>query len=97
MVGREIIDLTGTSSYYAPAVALNKMVQAICFDEDVVLSASVVLDGEYGIKECALGVPIVLGKGGVKKVIEINLSEKEKVFLRESAEKVMESNRHLLG
>lgn len=83
--GGELVKLMGTSAWYAPGAAAAQMVEAIIRDENRIFPCCVRLDGEYGIHGVYLGVPVVLGKGGVKKLIEIQLNESEKALMDESA------------
>lgn len=87
--GGEIVSLLKTgSAYYAPAQAVAEMVEAILLDTRIIRPCSTYLEGEYGIKGQFLGVPVLLGEGGIKKVIEIDLTEEEKGLLEKSAEAV---------
>ncbi len=84
--GGEIVKLLKTgSAYYAPAAASVDMCKAIFNDEKKVIPASALLTGEYGIKNIYIGVPIVLGAGGVEKIIELKLSKAELSALQKSA------------
>jgi len=91
--GAEIVNLLGRSAYYAPAAAFLDMVDAILWDQQRLVSASVYLDGQYGQKDVYLGVPIILGAGGVQRVVELDLAEDERAALTVSAGAV----RELLG
>lgn len=87
--GAEIVRLLRTgSAYYAPGAAVAEMVAAIAGDQKRVLAASIELQGEYGLSDVFMGVPVVLGSGGVERVIELELSEEEMAALRRSAEAV---------
>lgn len=85
----EMIRLKG-ATYYGIAIAVKKFVQAILSDAKTIMPASVMLQGEYGLNNVALSVPCVIGAKGVEKVLEINLSDEEKVKLQESAAKLKE-------
>ena len=74
----------------APGSAAAQMVEAIAKDQRRVLPVCIGLDGEYGIKDCYLGVPVILGKNGVEKVIELQLNDEEKALLEISRGKVKE-------
>ena len=88
--GAEIVNLLKTgSAYYAPSAAVTNMVEAVVKDTDRILPVCAYLDGEYGKKDIYLGVPVKLGKRGVEKVIELELTEEEKKALDRSAEAVM--------
>ena len=88
--GAELTKLIGTSAWYAPGAAAAEMVEAILKDRKMILPCSVYLQGEYGVKDQFLGVPVVLGKGGAEKVVEIKLTETEKAALMKSAAAVRE-------
>lgn len=88
--GGELVKLMGTSAWYAPGSAAAQMVEAIVRDQKRVVPVCIKLEGEYGIDNCYLGVPVVLGKNGVEKVIELQLDEKEMSDLRTSRDHVME-------
>jgi malate dehydrogenase len=84
--GAEIVKLLKSgSAYYAPAGATVDMVRAVLLDEKKVLPASAYLDGQYGIKDIYIGVPVVLGKNGVEKVLELKLGAEELAMLQKSA------------
>jgi malate dehydrogenase len=85
--GGEIVQLLKSgSAYYAPAAAVVDMVKAVIRDEKKLLPASVLLEGQYGLKDICIGVPVILGAGGVEKVIELELNEEELAALHNSAE-----------
>ena len=86
--GAEIIKLEGSSAYYAPASSVVSMVDSILNDKKKVMPCSAYLEGEYGLSGLFLGVPVVLGKGGIEKIETIALSEDEKTALSESAKKI---------
>jgi malate dehydrogenase len=88
--GGELVKLMGTSAWYAPGSAAAQMVEAIVKDQRRVFPVCVKLEGEYGIKDCYLGVPVVLGKNGVEKIIELDLNEDEKALLESSRKSVRE-------
>jgi len=89
--GAEIVKLLGTgSAYYAPASATVEMVEAILKDKKKILPCSVFLQGEYGIRDLFVGVPVKLGARGVEQVIEIKLSAEEHAALQKSAAAVKE-------
>jgi len=90
--GGEIVNLLKTgSAYYAPAVAIAQMVEAILKDKHLIVPASAYLQGEYGLKDIYFGVPVQLGRKGVEKVIEYQLSESEMAMLQKSAAGVAEN------
>jgi malate dehydrogenase len=84
--GGEIVNLLGTSAYYAPGAAAARMVEAILKDQKLILPCSVVLEGEYGLKDIAFGAPVKLGRGGVEQIIEVKLDEGEKAMLQKSVD-----------
>ncbi|WP_084246467.1 malate dehydrogenase [Planomicrobium okeanokoites] len=87
--GAEIVNLLGNgSAYYAPAASLVEMAEAIIKDQRRVLPAIAYLEGEYGMDGIYLGVPTILGAGGIEKIFEIDLNEEEKALLIKSAESV---------
>lgn len=98
--GGEIVNLMGTSAWYAPGAAAAQMAEAIALDQNRVFPCAAWLDGEYGIKGMFLGVPVKLGQGGIKEIIEIELNDEEKSMLNESVEhvqSVLENFRKLAG
>ncbi len=87
--GAEIVNLLGNgSAYYAPASSLVEMAEAIIKDQRRILPSIAYLEGEYGMDGIYLGVPTILGAGGIEKIIEIDLNEEEKALLNQSAESV---------
>ncbi len=88
--GGELVKLMGTSAWYAPGSAAAQMVEAIIKDQKRVFPVCIKLEGEYGIDDCYLGVPVVLGKNGVEKVIELKLNDEEKALLETSRHHVLE-------
>ncbi len=88
--GGELVKLMGTSAWYAPGSAAAQMVEAIVRDQRRVFPVCIKLDGEYGINDCYLGVPVILGKNGVEKVIELQLNDEEMALLQESRKHVLE-------
>lgn len=86
--GGEIVGLMGTSAWYAPGAAAAQMVEAILLDQNRIFPVCAHIDGQYGIDDLYIGVPVKLGKGGVKEVIEVELNEKEQDLLNESAKAV---------
>jgi malate dehydrogenase len=87
--GAEIVSLLKTgSAYYAPGAAAAQMAEAIVHDRNRLIPASVLLEGEYGIEGLFVGVPIKLGAGGVKQIIELQLSDTERAMLQHSANAV---------
>ncbi|MFM8347459.1 MAG: malate dehydrogenase, partial [Bacteroidota bacterium] len=88
--GGELVKLMGTSAWYAPGSAAAQMVEAIVKNQRRVLPVCVQLQGEYGIDNCYLGVPAILGKNGIEKIIELDLNDAEKSLLDTSRQHVRE-------
>ncbi|AKP51743.1 malate dehydrogenase [Cyclobacterium amurskyense] len=88
--GGELVKLMGTSAWYAPGSAAAQMVEAIVKNQKRVFPVCIKLEGEYGIDDCYLGVPVVLGKNGIEKVIELDLNSDEKALLEVSRSHVKE-------
>ena len=88
--GGELVKLMGTSAWYAPGAAAAQMVEAILKNQHRVFPVCVKLEGEYGIDNCYLGVPVVLGKEGIEKIIELDLNDEEKALLETSRQHVAE-------
>ena len=86
--GGELVNLMGTSAWYAPGSAAAQMVESIVMDQKRIFPCCVKLEGEYGLKDLFVGVPVKLGKNGVEKVIEIKMNDEEKALLNESAKAV---------
>lgn len=88
--GGEIVELLGTSAWYAPAAAAAQMVDAVMLDEHRVLPCTAYLEGEYGIEGLYMGVPVKLGAGGVEEIIELDLTDEERGAFDASAAAVRE-------
>ena len=88
--GGELVKLMGTSAWYAPGAAAAQMAEAIVRDQKRVFPVCVKLDGEYGIDDCYLGVPVILGKNGIEKFIELELNADEMELLQTSRKHVKE-------
>ena len=88
--GAEIVSHLKTSGYYAPGSSIAYMVQQILDDSKAVVSACVLLDGEYGYKDQTLGVPVVLGKNGAEKIIEMDMDDSTKSKLDDAAKSIKE-------
>lgn len=86
--GGEIVKLLGTSAWYAPGAAAAQMVEAIVRDQRRVFPVCAYLNGEYGMNDIFLGVPVILGKNGIEKIIELDLNADEKQLLADSAKAV---------
>lgn len=90
--GATLTKLLGTSAWYAPGAAVSELVRAIAQDAQKMFPCSAMLDGEYGLSDICIGVPCILGKNGIEKIVEISLSDAEKAKLAESAEGVRNTN-----
>jgi len=88
--GGEIVNLLGTSAWYAPGAAAAQMVEAIVRDQKRIFPVCAWLQGEYGLKDIYLGVPVKLGKNGIEEIIELKLNEEETALLNNSANAVKE-------
>ena len=88
--GLEITQLVGTSAWYAPGASVVEMVEAILLDKHKILPCSVFLQGEYGVRDVFVGVPVKLGARGVEKIIEITLTPEEDAAFKKSAAAVKE-------
>ncbi len=88
--GGEIVNLLGTSAWYAPGAAAAQMVEAIVRDQKRIFPVCAWLTGEYGIKDVYLGVPVVLGKAGIERIIELKLTAEEQALVDASAAAVKE-------
>ena len=90
--GATLTKLLGTSAWYAPGAAVSGLVQAIACDQKKIFPCSTLLNGEYGLSDLCIGVPVVLGANGIEKIVEIELSSAEKEHLQQSAEGVKKTN-----
>jgi malate dehydrogenase len=88
--GGELVKLIGTSAWYAPGAAAAQMVDAIMLDEKRMLPCTAYLEGEYGIDDLYMGVPVKLGAGGIEEIVQLDLTEDEQRLLQESATAVRE-------
>jgi malate dehydrogenase len=88
--GGEVVELLGTSAWYAPGVATARMVDSVMLDEKRVLPCTAYLDGEYGIDGLYMGVPVKLGAGGIEEIVELELTDEEHSAFEASAEAVRE-------
>ena len=86
--GGELVNLMGTSAWYAPGAAVAQMAEAIVDDEKRIFPVCTYLNGEYGLKNIYMGVPVKLGKDGIEEIIELNLNAKEKKMVVDSANSV---------
>ena len=90
--GATLTKLLGTSAWYAPGAAVSSLVQAIACDQKKLFPCSVLLDGEYGLSDICIGVPVILGKNGIEEIVSIPLTDAEKDKLQESAKGVRATN-----
>ena len=90
--GATLTKLLGTSAWYAPGAAVSGLVQAIACDQKKIFPCSVLLDGEYGLRDLCIGVPVILGSNGIEKIVDIKLSASEMSHLQTSAEGVEKTN-----
>lgn len=90
--GATLTKLLGTSAWYAPGAAVSGLVQAIACDQKKIFPCSTLLDGEYGLKDICIGVPVVLGRNGIEKIVTITLNDTEKAHMIESANGVRKTN-----
>ena len=90
--GATLTKLLGTSAWYAPGAAVSAMVQAIANDSNKMFPCSTLLEGEYDLNDICIGVPVLIGRNGIEKIVEIDLSDSEKSELSASAEAVRKTN-----
>ncbi len=90
--GATLTKLLGTSAWYAPGAAVSALVQAIACDQKKLFPCSVLLNGEYDLKDICIGVPVILGRNGIEKIVKIDLDQAEKDKMQESAEGVRKTN-----
>jgi malate dehydrogenase len=90
--GATLTKLLGTSAWYAPGAAVSGIVQAIACDQKKMFPCSVLLEGEYGLTDLSIGVPVILGKNGIEEIVKIELSEADMQHLHQSAEGVKKTN-----
>lgn len=90
--GATLTKLLGTSAWYAPGAAVSALVQAIACDQKKMFPCSTFLEGEYGLNDICIGVPVLLGKNGIEDIVEISLSDAEKAKMKESAVGVRNTN-----
>ena len=90
--GATLTKLLGTSAWYAPGAAVSAMVQAIACDQKKMFPCSALLDGEYDLKDISIGVPVIIGKDGIEKIVTLELTDAEKAKMQESAAAVRKTN-----
>ena len=93
--GATLTKLLGTSAWYAPGASVSYLVDSILNDQKKIIPCSVMLNGEYGLNDICIGVPVIIGKSGVEEIIEINLTDIEKEKLHQSADSVKQMNSSL--
>lgn len=90
--GATLTKLLGTSAWYAPGAAVSAIVQSIACDQKKMFPCSTLLDGEYGMSDLCIGVPVIIGENGIEKIVELDLNDAEKEKLQESAAGVKKTN-----
>lgn len=90
--GATLTKLLSTSAWYAPGAAASEVVEAIIHDQKAMIPCSALLEGEYGQSDLCIGVPCILGRNGIEKIVEIDLNEEEKALFAKSAEAVKKTN-----
>jgi malate dehydrogenase len=90
--GGTLTKLLGTSAWYAPGAAVSGLVQAIACDQKKMFPCSILLEGEYGLNDICIGVPVILGRNGIESVVELDLTDAEKEHMSRSAEGVRKTN-----
>jgi malate dehydrogenase len=95
--GGEIVGLIGVSAFWSPAIAAIEMAEAIIYDKKKIIPSCVLLEGEYGVKGLFVGVPVVLGKNGIEKIIEMELNDAEKAAFAKSVEAVKKTTDEVIA
>jgi malate dehydrogenase len=90
--GATLTSMLGTSAWYAPGAAVSSLVHSIACDQHKMFPCSAMLNGEYGLNDLCIGVPVILGKNGIERIVEIDLNDTEKEKLNDSAEGVRATN-----
>jgi len=90
--GATLTKLLGTSAWYAPGAAVSGLVQAIACDQKKMFPCSTFLEGEYDLNDISIGIPVILGRNGIEKIVEIDLTDAEKEKMQESAAAVKKTN-----
>ena len=90
--GATLTKLLGTSAWYAPGAAVSSIVQSIACDQHKMFPCSALLNDEYGLSDLCIGVPVILGKNGIEKIVELDLDDSEHEHLKQSAESVKKTN-----
>ena len=95
--GATLTGMLGTSAWYAPGAAVSALVHSIACDQKKMFPCSALLEGEYGLSNISIGVPVILGKAGIEKIVNLDLNDIEKENLLQSADAVMKTNGLLEG
>jgi malate dehydrogenase len=90
--GATLTKLLGTSAWYAPGAAVSSMVRSIANDQKKMFPCSTLLDGEYGLKDLCIGVPVILGRNGIEEIVELELTDAEKEKMQTSAAAIRKTN-----
>ena len=90
--GGTLTKLLGTSAWYAPGAAVSGLVQAIVCDQKKIFPCSTLLEGEYGLNDICIGVPVVLGRNGIEQIVQLDLTDAENEHMNRSAEGVRKTN-----
>ena len=90
--GATLTKLLGTSAWYAPGAAVSGLVQAIACDQKKLFPCSTLLEGEYGLNDLCIGVPVILGRNGIEEIVSVELNDAEKTHMQESAAGVSKTN-----
>ena len=90
--GATLTGMLGTSAWYAPGAAVSSIVHSIACDQKKMFTCSVLLSGEFGLKDLCIGVPVILGRNGIESIVEIDLDESELNQLKDSADGVDKTN-----
>jgi malate dehydrogenase len=95
--GGEVVGLIGVSAFWSPAIAAIEMVEAVVYDKKKIIASCVLLEGEYGVNGLFVGVPVVLGKNGVERIIEVDLTDAEKAAFAKSIAAVKKTTDEVLA
>lgn len=95
--GGEVVGLIGVSAFWSPAIAAIEMVEAIVYDKKKIIASCVLLEGEYGVNGLFVGVPVILGKNGIEKIIEVDMTEAEKAAFAKSVAAVKKTADEVLA
>ena len=90
--GATLTKLLGTSAWYAPGAAVSSLVHSIACNHHKIFPCSAMLEGEYGLNDLCIGVPVILGSNGIEKIVELDLDSQDLTRLTESAEGVKKTN-----